>query len=158
MVFPGNHKLKGKPKGIKQVLTERNFWPEKSICLICEQCSGKQDDNVDLKRLDCCARRIISLQPDFCEQRLILEEALIKAGHIFEHYPKFHCECNFIERYWSFAKWETRRICNYNFNDLLIQVLKVLISVPITTIRKFARKSWRYMDAYNKGLEGRNAE
>ena len=26
------------------------------------------------------------------------------------------------------------------------------------TIQKFARKSWRYIDAYNKGLEGRTAE
>ncbi|CAB4383188.1 unnamed protein product [Rhizophagus irregularis] len=101
MVFPGNHKLKEKPKGIiKQVLTEHNLWPEKSIRLMCEQCSGKQDDNIDLERLDCCARRIMSLQPDFCEQQSILEEALIKAGHIFECYLKFHCEYNFIERYW----------------------------------------------------------
>ena len=35
---------------------------------------------------------------------------------------------------------------------------EVLNSIPITTIRKFARKSWRYMDAYDKGLEGRMAE
>ncbi|PKC66398.1 hypothetical protein RhiirA1_512186 [Rhizophagus irregularis] len=149
IVFPGNHKLKGKPKDIiKQVLTERNLWSEKSIRLMCKQCSGKQDDNIDLERLDCCARRIMSLQPDFCEQWSILEEALIKAGHIFERYPKFYCECNFIER----------RICNYNFNDLLIQVPEVLISVLVTTICKFACKLWRYMDAYNKGLEGRTAE
>ncbi|PKK56082.1 hypothetical protein RhiirC2_800796 [Rhizophagus irregularis] len=107
MVFPDNHKLKGKPKGIKQMLTERNIWLEK----------------------------------DFCEQRSILEEAIIKAGYIFECYPKFHCECNFIERYWGFAKWETRRLCNYNYNDLLLQVLEVLISVSVTTIRKFACKS-----------------
>ena len=100
----------------------------------------------------------MSLQPDFHEQRSILEEVIIKAKHIFERYPKFHCECNFIERYWGFAKWETRWLCSYNFADLLIQVSKVLISVPVTTIRKFARKSWRYMDAYNKGLEGRTAE
>jgi hypothetical protein len=98
MVFPDNHKLKGKPKGIKQVLTERNLWPVNGIRLTCEQCSGKQD-GVDPERLDCCARRIISLQADFCEQRSILEEAIIKAGHIFERYPKFYCECNFIERY-----------------------------------------------------------
>ena len=35
---------------------------------------------------------------------------------------------------------------------------EVLYSIPITTIRNFARKSWRYMDAYDKGLEGRMAE
>ena len=157
MVFPDNHKLRGKPKGIKQVLIEHNLWPKKSIRLMCDQYSGKQD-NADPERQDCCARRIMSLQPDFCEQRSILEEAIIKAGYIFERYPKFHCECNFIERYWGFAKRETRRQCNYNYNDLLIKVPEVLISVPVTTIRKFARKSWRYMDAYNKGLEGRTAE
>ena len=36
MVFPDNHKLKGKPKGIKQVLIECNFWPEKGIRLMYE--------------------------------------------------------------------------------------------------------------------------
>ena len=41
MVFPDNHKLKGQPKGIKQVLKERNLWPTKGIHLTCEQCSGK---------------------------------------------------------------------------------------------------------------------
>ncbi|GET52503.1 hypothetical protein BCR41DRAFT_396467 [Rhizophagus irregularis DAOM 181602=DAOM 197198] len=56
------------------------------------------------------------------------------------------------------ADGKTRRLCNYNYNDLLLQVPEVLISVPVTTIHKFARKSWRYMDAYNKGLEGRTAE
>jgi len=40
----------------------------------------------------------------------------------------------------------------------LVRVIpEVLNSIPITTIRKFARKSWRYMDAYDKGLEGRMA-
>ncbi|PKC07749.1 hypothetical protein RhiirA5_479009 [Rhizophagus irregularis] len=126
MIFPNNHKLKGQQKGIKQVLKERNLWPTKGIRLMCEQCSGKHDD-INPERIDCY----------FCEQRSILEEAIIKKGHIFERYPKFHCECNFIERYW---------------------VPEVLVGVPITTIRKFARKSWRYMDAYNKGLEGRTAE
>jgi hypothetical protein len=38
------------------------------------------------------------------------------------------------------------------------RVPEVLVNVPVITIRKFARKSWRYMDAYDKGLEGRTAE
>src|SRR6185503_6552459 len=44
-----------------------------------------------------------------------------------------------------------------NNNDLLRVIPEVLNSIPITTIRKFARKSWRYMDAYDKGLGGRMA-
>ena len=66
MIFSNNHHLKGQPKGIKQVLKEHNLWPMEKICLTCEQCSGKCDD-VNLKRVDCCARRIMSLQSDFCE-------------------------------------------------------------------------------------------
>ncbi|CAG8750974.1 3309_t:CDS:1, partial [Funneliformis caledonium] len=52
----------------------------------------------------------------------------------------------------------TRRLCSYSFIELLKQVPKVLISIPITTIHKFACKSWRYMNTYDKGLEGRAAK
>src|SRR6266498_4034874 len=163
MTFPDNHpveKLRGQPKGIKKVLEERNLWPKKKINLVCKKCSKKNADNDenDEIRLDCCARRIISLQPDFLEQQSALEEAIVRSGHILERYPKFHCECNFIERYWGFVKRETRELCSYDYADLLKRIPEVLVGVPITTIRKFARKSWRYMDAYNKGLEGRTAE
>ena len=54
MVFPDNYKLKGKLKGIKQVLIERNLWLKKGIHLMCEQYFRKQDD-VNSERLDCCA-------------------------------------------------------------------------------------------------------
>ena len=73
--------------------------------------SGKTGD---LNRQTCCARRILSCQPDFLEQKSALEEAIIASNHICEKYPKFHCECNFIERYWGYAKRETRRRCSYN--------------------------------------------
>ena len=56
MVFPNNHsvaKLRGQPKGIKQVLGERNLWPAKGIHLTCKQCSEKHDD---LARVNCCAQ------------------------------------------------------------------------------------------------------
>jgi hypothetical protein len=160
MTFPDDYpvqKLRGQPKGIKKVLEERNLWPKKKINLMCKECSKKDADS-DPTRLECCARRIISSQPDFLEQRSALEETTIKSGHIFERYPKFHCECNFIERYWGFVKRETRELCSYNYADLLKLIPEVLVNVPVTTIRKFARKSWRYMDAYDKGLEGRTAE
>ncbi|CAG8646640.1 4909_t:CDS:2, partial [Paraglomus occultum] len=131
---PGKKQAKlrdGKPKGIQTVLTERGLWPAERIRLVCTQCS---------------------------EQKSALEEVIIASNHICEKYPKFHCECNFIERYWGYAKRETRRRCSYKYDDLVKVIPEVLNSIPITTIRKFARKSWRYMDAYDKGLEGRMAE
>ena len=98
ITFSNNHKLKGQPKGIKQVLKECNLQLINEIHLTCEQYSEKCDD-INSERVNCYAQRIISLQPDFCEQWSILEEAIIKAGHIFERYLKFYCECNFIERF-----------------------------------------------------------
>jgi hypothetical protein len=159
MVFPIDYpvaKLRGQPKGIKQVLRECNLWPAKGLHLTCKQCSRKYED--DPERMNCCARQIISLQPDFSEQQSLLEEAVIKGGYILERYPKFYCECNFIEQYWGFVKWEIRQSCNYNYADLLRKVLETLVSVPVMIIRKFACRSWRYMDAYDKSLEGRAAE
>ncbi len=101
IIFPNDYSvenLREKPKGIKKILEERNLWPKERINLVCKKCLNKDVDD-DLTRRNCCARQILSLQPDFLEQRSALEERITGSGHIFEQYPKFHCECNFIERY-----------------------------------------------------------
>ena len=85
------------------MLEERNLWPKERINLTCKKCSGKDADN-DLTRLNYCARQIISLQSNFLEQWSALEETIVGLEHVFEQYPKFYCECNFIEWYWGFAK------------------------------------------------------
>ena len=55
----------------------------------------------------------------------------------------------------SFAKIDTF----FRPSTLILKIIpEVLNSISVTTIRKFARKSWRYMDAYDIGLEGRMAE
>ena len=69
-----------------------------------------------------------------------LEKAILEAGHKYIFYPKFHYELNYIERYWGAAK----RLA--------------LKSVNMITIRRFARKAWRYMDLYRKGITGKLAE
>ena len=58
MIFPDDYpvaKLKGQPKGIKQILEERNLWPTRGIHLACERCSRKSDGDDDSEELDCCA-------------------------------------------------------------------------------------------------------
>jgi len=60
MIFPDDYlieKLRGQPKGIKQILMERNLWPSKKPRLVCKKYSEKHDD---LMRLDCCAQKILS--------------------------------------------------------------------------------------------------
>ena len=71
------------------------------------------------------------------------------SGHVCIFFPKFHCELNFIERYWGAAKRFAQNNCT---------VPRALDSVSLITIRRFARKMWRYMDLYRHGFTGKLAE
>jgi len=157
MCFPDDYfdkKLRRKPKGIKQVLFKRGKWRDglRADCQLCK--AGDRNPN----RIDCCARRIISLEPDFIAQKGALHEIISIAGHKCIFYPKFHCELNFIEMYWGAAKKFTRENCDYSWAGLQKTVPLGLDSVNLITIRKFARKAWRYMDIYRKGIGGKLAE
>jgi hypothetical protein len=48
--------------------------------------------------------------------------------------------------FWGAAK------CDYTFKSLEIMVPEVLNSVSIEQIRRYARRSKKFMDAYQKGL------
>ncbi|OAD79486.1 hypothetical protein PHYBLDRAFT_58534 [Phycomyces blakesleeanus NRRL 1555(-)] len=75
----------------------------------------KKDASEDSK---CCAHHFLASQPDFMSQKTALHEAVKVSGHIFELYPKFYCECNWIERYWGTAKREARLQCDYRYKSL----------------------------------------
>ena len=72
-------------------------------------------------------------------------------------YPKFHCELNYIESFWAEAKRYSRLHCDYSFNHLKEVVPRALDSISITKIRRFSRRSARYMSAYELGLSGKAA-
>ncbi len=55
--------------------------------------------------LDCCARRILSIQPEFFLQKSAVEEKImgIKGVYIWHRdmsYLEFHCELNHIKYFW----------------------------------------------------------
>ena len=52
--------------------------------------------------------------------------------------------------YWGAAKKYARDKCDYSWAGLQKTVPEALDSVSLITIKKFARKSWRYMDIYHK--------
>ena len=109
-------------------------------------------------RVDCCARKIMASQSDFVAQKSAIVELIENAGHLCVFYPKFYCELNFIKMYWGVVKYYTRNNCDYTWGGLQETVPQALDSVDITTIRKFAQKSWRYMQLYREGLTGKLAE
>ena len=65
-----------------------------------------------------------------------------------------------IERYlyWGTAKRYARNNYNYTWSGLQETVPRALDSVNLVTIRRFARKTWRYMDLYRHGITGKLAE
>lgn len=52
----------------------------------------------------CCAKRVLSLQQDFLDEKPELQLKIEERGHICLFLPKFHCEFSAIEMYWGFGK------------------------------------------------------
>ena len=91
---------------------------------------------------------LLSKQPNFNAQRNWIEETLMaQPGFFLDFYPKFHCEFNFIELYWGASKAYLRRHCDYTFADFQRLLPIALSSVSVESIRRFARKCFRFMDA-----------
>ena len=105
------------------------------------------DDN-----LTCCARRVLSDCPDFQEDCCWLEETLKARNHKLIFFPKFHCELNFIEMIWGYAKARLRAGCEFNFKWLEAQLPTVLDSIPLSFFRSTSRHCFRYMDSYRYDL------
>ncbi|OAD72411.1 hypothetical protein PHYBLDRAFT_169542 [Phycomyces blakesleeanus NRRL 1555(-)] len=104
-------------KGIRHILEEHGLWLEKDPYNPIKKwqldCKSK-DISEDSK---CCAHHFLASQPDFMSQKTALHEAVEDSGHIFELYPKFHCKCNWIERYWGAAKRKARLQCDYHWKN-----------------------------------------
>lgn len=104
----------------------------------------------------CCAKHFLESRPDFLAQKTALQETVEGSGHIFELYPKYHCECNWIEMYWGGAKREARLHCDYTFASLKAKIPDFLDKAgDIKKIRRYFQRCMNYIDAYNKCSDGR---
>ena len=93
-------------------------------------------------------------EEDFASERSLLEIEITARGHECIFYPKFRCKLNHIEFFWGAVKRYSREICNYSF--VLEDMIKAgLNSVSLTTIRRFANRSRRWIDVYIDGLDDR---
>ena len=127
MVFSNTHhipELRGKPKGLEAILRERRLWPVNGyrsdglkFLLQCPSSHGRPGCIPELEG-GCCARTLMASQQDFQQQKGRLEEELQAASQFVIFYPKFHCELDFIERFWCSAKYYARENCEYTFVGL----------------------------------------
>jgi hypothetical protein len=127
IIFPPNHpKHPNDPKSIKAVLTEHSlFWANHwGKCQKCE-----------LGSTDCCNKWILELQPDFQQQKSLVQEVIEAAGHLCIFLSKFHCELNFIEFFWGQIKKYLHDNCDYTFETLKENIPKALASVWLSTIQ-----------------------
>ncbi|KAG2066940.1 hypothetical protein BDR04DRAFT_898106 [Suillus decipiens] len=89
-----------------------------------------------------------------CVYSIQSEEEKAKESKIF--LSKFHCELNFIEQCWGYAKRVYRQY-PASSKDLERNILSALESVPLDSMRRFPTQACRFMNAYDKGLNGKQA-
>jgi hypothetical protein len=140
-----------------QVLKERKLWPENgrrsngfNFLLECPVDSNRTGCKLEG---GCCARTVLSAEPDFQQQKGRLQEELECRGQLVIFYPKFHCELNFIERYWCGCKWYARENCQYTLEGLRETIPEALNSVSFATIHRHYLHCLRIINAYASGAE-----
>ena len=133
--FPEGHEKKGLFKGMGIILEERGFKGTTGPGGLKAQC-GK---NFSCKpgATDCCCRRILYNQPDFVNVESILETTCKARGFRVLFLPKFHCELNFIEQCWGYAKRRYRLLPpSSKEEDLEKNLVLSLEEVTVIQMRK----------------------
>lgn len=89
------------------------------------------------KEDNCCQRRTLYNQPDFVQVKSLLEITCEARGFTVLFIPKFHCELNFIEQCWGFAKRGYHQYpASSKEADLEQNVISALESVPLESMRR----------------------
>jgi transposase len=132
LYFPDGHGRAGVFKGMVTILEEHGFRDAQKLRAECKgfKCSPPA--------VDCCCRRIMFNQPDFAHVKTILETTCNAHGFKVIFLPKFHCELNFIEQCWGYAK----RIYQLNpessrEDHLERNALAALGAIPLESMRRY---------------------
>jgi len=150
LYFPPGHPREGVFKGMAVILQEQGFGDMSKVRTQCK------DFKCQPGATNCCCRRILYNEPDFMYVDSLLEILCRSRGFQVMFLPKFHCELNFIEQCWGRAKSVYRTYPESSREDQLeANMLMALESIPLPMMQKFANRSLRFMDAYCRGLNGK---
>ena len=152
LYFTEGHEHAGVFKGMAIILQEQGFGDMSKICAECK------DFKCAPGATSCCCRRILYRQPNFINVSSLLEMTCKVKGFTVNFLPKFHCELNFIEQCWGYAKHIYCMNPESSREDVLEKnALAALEAIPMSTMRWFANQSSHFMDAYSRGLNRRQA-
>ncbi|KAF7291457.1 hypothetical protein MKEN_01489100 [Mycena kentingensis (nom. inval.)] len=163
LYLPETHdEYPGKFKGMHMLLEERRARGDlgelssESLAKLRAECPSFKC--ADPASHSCCMRRMLFNQPDFSAVKSCLEEACASFGVAILFLPKFHPELNPIEMCWGYAK-RVYRLKPESGREYILEknTIASLDAVPLESIRKFARRTSRFGDAYRKGLTGAQA-
>ncbi|KDQ28737.1 hypothetical protein PLEOSDRAFT_1075675 [Pleurotus ostreatus PC15] len=152
LYFLKGHERAGVFKGMAVILQERGYGDMSKVRAKCAKFKCA------VNATNCCCRRMLYNEADFKNVRSLLEMQCEKRGFDVHFLLKFHCELNPIEQCWGHAK------CVYQLNppsskveDLERNMVAALDSVSLEQIRRYSRRCRRFIDAYRKGLDGKQA-
>jgi len=129
--YPAGHPREFIFKGMSVILQERGFANAPKLLAQCAKFKCARGAT------DCCCRRILYNQPDFVNVKSNLEITCEARGFQIIFLPKFHCEINFLEQCWGYAKRVYRHFpVSSKEADLEANVLEALESVPLTSMRR----------------------
>lgn len=131
LYFPPGHPRAKVFKGMSVLLRERGLLTESNLNAQCKDFKCKKGAT------DCCCQRVLYSQPDFIRVESKLETLCKKQGFEVLFLPKFHCELNFIEQCWGYAKRTYREYpASSKEADLERNLVSALESVPLDSMRK----------------------
>lgn len=96
---------------------------------------------------------VLAAQPDFQEQKCLVEELLESLGDGCLFLPKCHPELNAIELLWAQAKRYCRRKCKFTVKSLRRTIPKALASVSLDSVRAFFERTDAWAAAYREGKD-----
>ena len=134
IIFGSNHLTHpNQLKGSKAVLQKCGLWRAGLLT----KCKKDKSTGAKCTSNDYCAWCILQNQPDFTEHKSLIQENIESMGHYCLFLPKYHCELNFIEQCWSYAKQIYRMFpTSSKEEDLERNMNAALDAVPIETMRK----------------------
>jgi hypothetical protein len=131
LYWPDGHERAGAFKGMAAILQERGFANMHKLKAQCKDFKCERDAT------HCCCRHILYNQPDFVDVPSKLKTFCKCRQYHVIFLPKFHCELNFIEQCWGFARQLYHQYpASSKEADLENNVLTALASVPLAVMRR----------------------